>query len=64
MLPADIGEGDFIEIGNIGAYGHVMASPFNGFGKYERVILRDEPIMSMYAEAAESASAGHAGALG
>ena len=49
MLPADIGEGDYIEIGNIGAYGHVMASPFNGFGKYERVRLADAPMMSMYA---------------
>lgn len=64
MLPADIAEGDYIEIGNIGAYGHVMASPFNGFGKYERVVLCDEPMMSMYDEAAEHMPAGQASALG
>jgi len=50
MLPADIAEGDYIEIGNIGAYGHVMASPFNGFGQYERVLVRDAPMMSLYEE--------------
>jgi len=64
MLPADIAEGDYIEIGNIGAYGHVMASPFNGFGKYERVALRDDPMMSIYGGRASARSAGTAGALG
>jgi len=64
MLPADIAEGDYIEIGNIGAYGHVMASPFNGFGRYERVTLTDAPMLSMYAEDAEAQPAETAGALG
>ncbi len=64
VLPTDIGEGDYIEIGNIGAYGHVMASPFNGFGRYERVILCDEPMMSMYHAPPEALEAGHAGAAG
>lgn len=64
MLPADIAEGDYIEIGNIGAYGHVMASPFNGFGKYERVIVTDEPMMSMYAPTAPDMQADRASALG
>lgn len=54
MLPADIAEGDYIEIGNVGAYGHVMASPFNGFGQYERVVVRDAPMMSLYAGPAEA----------
>jgi len=64
MLPAGIAEGDYIEIGNIGAYGHVMASPFNGFGKYERVRLNDAPMMSVYAGDAEARAADTAGALG
>ncbi|MFP3921363.1 MAG: type III PLP-dependent enzyme [Dichotomicrobium sp.] len=64
MLPANIAEGDYIEIGNVGAYGRVMASPFNGFGKYERVIVTDEPMMSMYAPTAPDMQADRASALG
>ena len=47
-LPADIAEGDYIEIGNIGAYGRVLSSKFNGFGRYDQVLLSDEPMLSMY----------------
>ncbi|MGH1351400.1 MAG: type III PLP-dependent enzyme [Methyloligellaceae bacterium] len=47
-LPSDVREGDFIEIGQLGAYGRVMTTLFNGFGRYEYVELEDEPIMSMY----------------
>lgn len=50
-LPANMAEGDFIEIGNIGAYGRVMATRFNGFGHYEEAILEDEPILTAYGEA-------------
>ncbi len=50
LLPDRIGEGDYIEVGNIGAYGRVMASHFNGYGYYDEVILQDEPMMSMYAD--------------
>jgi ornithine decarboxylase len=49
MLPGVIAEGDYIEIGNIGAYGRVMASRFNGFGLYGEIIAEDEPMLSMYA---------------
>jgi ornithine decarboxylase len=52
MLPESVGEGDFIEIGNIGAYGRVMAGHFNGYGYYDEVILEDEPMLSMYADQA------------
>jgi ornithine decarboxylase len=45
-------EGDYIEIGQIGAYGRVMATRFNGFGEYDEVMLTDEPMLSMYAEQA------------
>ncbi len=34
MLPSSIGEGDYIEIGNIGAYGRAIAGGFNGYGCY------------------------------
>jgi ornithine decarboxylase len=46
-------EGDYIEIGQIGAYGRVFASPFNGFGAYDEVILTDEPMLSMYLDEGE-----------
>lgn len=50
MLPDCAGEGDYIEIGNIGAYGRVMAGHFNGYGYYGEIILGDEPMLSMYAD--------------
>ncbi|ADP71523.1 Orn/DAP/Arg decarboxylase 2 [Rhodomicrobium vannielii ATCC 17100] len=56
MLPESIDEGDFIEIGNIGAYGRVMASHFNGCGYYDEVVLEDEPMLSMYGEEAAATS--------
>jgi ornithine decarboxylase len=52
MLPTSIREGDFIEIGNIGAYGKAIAGSFNGYGQYEEVILRDEPMYTMYGDVA------------
>ena len=53
-LPASIGEGDYIEIGNIGAYGRAIGGNFNGYGSYEEVILLDEPMLSVYGEHAVS----------
>jgi ornithine decarboxylase len=52
LLPSNIKEGDFIEIGNTGAYGRAIAGHFNGYGQYEQVILQDEPMYSMYDESA------------
>jgi ornithine decarboxylase len=52
MLPASIREGDYIEIGNTGAYARAIAGKFNGFGFYDEVILKDEPIYTMYGEPA------------
>ena len=48
MLPGKVNEGDFLEIGTIGAYGRALASNFNGYGRYEEVILADEPMQTMY----------------
>jgi ornithine decarboxylase len=47
-LPDDIGEGDFVEIGMLGAYGVAMATRFNGFGDLETVAVDDAPMASMY----------------
>ena len=54
MLPADIKEGDYLEIGQLGAYGRTMATRFNGFAlAHMPVIVRDEPLMSMYSAPVE-----------
>ena len=50
VLPDCVGEGDYIEIGQIGAYGRVLANRFNGFGEYDEAVLTDEPMLSMYAD--------------
>jgi ornithine decarboxylase len=41
-LPVDIREGDWIEIGCIGAYSNAMASRFNGFYPDTFVVVEDE----------------------
>ena len=51
ILPDHVREGDYIEIGQIGAYGRVLANRFNGFGQYDEVVLMDEPMLSMYGDA-------------
>jgi ornithine decarboxylase len=53
-LPDCVREGDYIEIGQIGAYGRVLANRFNGFGEYDEVMLTDEPMLSMYGENADA----------
>jgi len=52
MLPSNIGEGDYIEIGMTGAYGRALASRFNGYGDHDEAILLDEPMYSMFQPAA------------
>jgi len=47
-LPEDVREGDFIEIGMLGAYGVAMSTRFNGFGDVETVEVDDAPMLSMY----------------
>lgn len=49
MLPADIGAGDYIEIGMLGAYGCAMRTGFNGFGAVETMEVTDEPMSTLYA---------------
>lgn len=50
LLPSSVREGDYLEIGNVGAYGRAIGGGFNGYGKYEEVILLDEPMYTMYGE--------------
>lgn len=50
MLPADIREGDLIEIGSLGAYGTAMGTRFNGFGETVTIESKDAPWPSMYGE--------------
>jgi ornithine decarboxylase len=48
-LPSDTAEGDYIEIGQMGAYGRTMATRFNGFHPEEDLVrVSDEPLMTMY----------------
>jgi ornithine decarboxylase len=54
-LPADVRAGDFVEIGMLGAYGSAMRTAFNGFTNGDTVVVDDEPMASLYTEAAEPA---------
>jgi ornithine decarboxylase len=49
-LPADVGAGDYIEIGMLGAYGCAMRTGFNGFGSVAKVEMADEPMATLYGE--------------
>jgi ornithine decarboxylase len=54
-LPERIKEGDYIEIGNTGAYCRAIGGGFNGYGAFEEAILLDEPMMTMYPDWADEA---------
>jgi ornithine decarboxylase len=49
-LPGDVGPGDYIEIGMLGAYGCAMRTAFNGFGAVRAEVVDDEPMASLYVE--------------
>jgi ornithine decarboxylase len=63
VLPECVREGDYIEIGQVGAYGRVLANRFNGFGEYDEVVLTDEPMLSMYEQTADDTPAALKSAL-
>jgi ornithine decarboxylase len=48
MLPSDIAEGDWIEIGGLGAYSKSMQTNFNGFYSDKQAELTDSPMLSMF----------------
>lgn len=57
-LPEDISEGDYIEIGQLGAYGRSLVTSFNGFKPADEVAcVDDEPLMSMYDDEGSSVEA-------
>ena len=48
LLPNNIKEGDYIELGQLGAYGLTFRTKFNGFYSDQIFEVNDEPIMSLY----------------
>ena len=48
ILPNNLKEGDYIEIGQLGAYALTFRTKFNGFFSDKIFEVNDKPIMSMY----------------
>ena len=48
LLPNNIKEGDYIELGQLGAYGTTFRTKFNGFYSDAIYQVDDKPILSMY----------------
>jgi ornithine decarboxylase len=47
-LPEDVNEGDYVEIGMLGAYGAAMTTRFNGYGDLDIAEVADAPMASMF----------------
>jgi ornithine decarboxylase len=45
-LPADMREGDWIELGQLGAYGACLRTGFNGFGRTDLIEVADPPMLA------------------
>ena len=52
-MPNNIKEGDYIELGQLGAYSLTFRTNFNGFYSNEIHELSDKPIMSLYDDSNE-----------
>jgi ornithine decarboxylase len=48
LLPNNIKENDYVELGQLGAYGLTFRTQFNGFYSDEIYEVEDEPIMTLY----------------
>ena len=48
ILPNNIKENDYIELGQLGAYGLTFRTQFNGYYSNEIFEVEDQPIMTMY----------------
>jgi ornithine decarboxylase len=46
LLPEDVREGDWIELGQLGAYGACLRTAFNGFDRARLVEVRDAPMLA------------------
>ena len=55
ILPNNIKEKDYIELGQLGAYGLTFRTEFNGFFSNEIYEVEDNPIMSLYGKDANKA---------
>jgi ornithine decarboxylase len=55
VLPNNIKENDYIELGQLGAYGLTFRTEFNGFFSNEIYEVEDSPIMSLYGKDANKA---------
>ncbi len=57
-LPADVGDGDYLELGGLGAYSMTLRTGFNGFNDHGVVEVEEGPMLSMYglADARRSAA--------
>jgi ornithine decarboxylase len=45
-LPSDMREGDWVELGQLGAYGACLRTGFNGFGRIALVDVADPPMLA------------------
>lgn len=57
MLPADVKAGDWIEIGQLGAYGACLRTAFNGFDQARLVEVCDLPLLETPGHGVESRAA-------
>jgi ornithine decarboxylase len=56
ILPNNIKENDYIELGQLGAYGLTFRTRFNGFYSNEIYEVEDGPIMSLYGKDANKST--------
>ena len=54
VLPNNIKENDYIELGQLGAYGLTFRTQFNGYYSNNIFEVEDDPIMTMYDKKANS----------
>ena len=56
LLPNNIKENDYIELGQLGSYGLTFRTQFNGFYSDEIYEVEDSPIMSLYNKVSDKAT--------
>ena len=56
LLPNNIKENDYIELGQLGSYGLTFRTQFNGYYSNEIYEVEDKPIMSMYDKNSDKAT--------
>ena len=56
LLPNNIKENDYIELGQLGAYGLTFRTKFNGYYSDEIYEVEDQPILTMYDKVSNKAT--------